>query len=135
MIKIIIPGVPVAQGRPKFGKGHAYDPQKSRDYKAYVGMMAANQMRNVPPTNAAARLTVKVYRPMPKAFSKKKKVEAMNGVLRPMTKPDLDNYIKGIKDALNGIVWGDDSQVVEYGPSGKWYSDRPRVEIWIEEIA
>ena len=135
MIKLIIPGVPVPQGRPRFGKNSVYDPQKSRDYKAYVGLMASNQMHSTPPMKEAARLTVKVYRPMPKGFSKKKQAQALSGGIRPMTKPDLDNYIKGIKDALNGIVWGDDSQVVEYGNSGKWYSDQPRVEILIEKIA
>ncbi len=134
MIKLIIPGIPVAQGRPKFGKGHAYDPQKSRDYKAYVALMASNQM-NTPPMKEALRLTVKIYRPMPKNFSKKKQAAAEDGDIRPMTKPDLDNYIKGVKDALNGIVWADDSQVVEYGPSGKWYSDQPRVEIWVKEVS
>lgn len=134
MIQIIIPGEPVAQGRPRFAKGHAYDPQKSRDYKSYVGMMAANQMRNNPPIAEPVRMTIKVYRPIPKSFSKKKHTEAEVGDLRPTTKPDLDNYIKGIKDALKGIAWADDSQVVEYGPSGKWYSVRPRVEILIEEV-
>ncbi|MNU11384.1 Endodeoxyribonuclease RusA [compost metagenome] len=55
--------------------------------------------------------------------------------MRPKSKPDLSNYIKGIEDAIEGILLKNDSQVVDYGKSGKWYSDRPRIEVIVEEIA
>jgi Holliday junction resolvase RusA-like endonuclease len=32
---------------------------------------------------------------------------------RPTTRPDLDNYVKGALDAINGIVVNNDSQLVE----------------------
>ncbi len=67
-------------------------------------------------------------------MSKKRAVAAERGEIRPTTKPDLDNYLKAIKDALKGICWRDDSQVVAYRePFGKYYSAKPRVEVDVLE--
>lgn len=138
MIKLVIYGDPVAQGRPRFstagGFARAYDPAKSRDYKDYIRLAAAEQMRGIPPLEGALALSVRVYRPMPKAFSRKKAAEAEQGALQPTTKPDLDNYVKGIKDALKNICWRDDGQIVAYRePFGKFYSATPRVEVDVWE--
>ena len=80
-------------------------------------------------------LSVKVYRSIPKSFSKKKHAAAAEGTILPTTKPDLDNYIKGIKDALSSIVWHDDNQVVEYRNCAKLYSDKPRVVIEVNKCS
>lgn len=138
MIALVVFGEPVAQGRPKFstqgGFVRAYDPAKSRDYKNYVRLAAASKMQGEPPLEGALELGIKVYRPIPKSFSKKRTALAEAGQLRPVTKPDLDNYIKGIKDALKGVCWRDDSQVISYlEPTGKYYSDTPRIEITVRE--
>jgi len=134
MIKLVIYGEPIAQGRPKFstqgGFVRAYDPAKSRSYKDYVRIAAVEQIAGQKPLEGALSLAVKVFRPIPKSFSRKKIIEAEQGLIRPITKPDLDNYIKGIKDALKGICWRDDSQVVTMDAE-KYYSEIPRVEIFI----
>ena len=139
VINLIVYGSPVAQGRPKFstrgGFVRAYDPAKSRDFKDYVRLAAAQQMGDMPLLDGALTLSVRVFRPIPSSMSKKKAALAELGEIRPITKPDLDNYIKGIKDALQGICWKDDSQVVAYvEPTGKYYSSRPRVEVEIGQL-
>jgi Holliday junction resolvase RusA-like endonuclease len=78
-------------------------------------------------------LKLDVYRPIPKGFNKKKVVDAENGLLRPVTKPDGSNYLKLVEDALNGLMWADDSQIVDTHVS-KWYSKYPRIEVLIFEI-
>lgn len=135
-MKLIIYGEPVAQGRPKFstvnGFARAYDPEKSRDYKDYIRLAAAEQLRGEKPLNGALALSVRVYRAIPKSMSKKCRTLAECGKIRPITKPDLDNYVKGIKDALKSVCWNDDSQIVAYKePFGKYYSDTPRIEVEI----
>ncbi|MFL8231041.1 RusA family crossover junction endodeoxyribonuclease, partial [Clostridioides difficile] len=57
----------------------------------------------------------------------------VEGLIRPNKKPDLDNIIKSVADSLNGIAYKDDSQIVEV-VSKKYYSDRPRVEVELEDI-
>jgi len=53
------------------------------------------------------------------------------GFARPKKKPDCDNIAKIICDALNGIVYHDDSQVVDL-EIRKYYSDEPKVKIRME---
>ena len=49
---------------------------------------------------------------IPVSWPKKKQASALDGTLRPTGKPDLDNVAKLLADALNGILWHDDSQIV-----------------------
>jgi Holliday junction resolvase RusA-like endonuclease len=133
MIEFTVYGEPVAQGRPRFTtiNGHvkAYDPAKSRDYKQYVKLVASDHKPEKLLEGAIA-LHLNIYRSIPKSFSKKKQKQAEDGELRPTTKPDVDNFLKAIKDAMKGIIWRDDSQVVSVIVN-KWYSENPRVEITI----
>lgn len=137
MIKFTVYGEPVAQGRPRANtvNGHVrmYDPKKSRDYKHYV-RLTASQHRPEKLLTGPLALRVKVFRPTLKSFNKKKKAEAEKGELRPITKPDVDNYVKAIKDALNSVIWKDDSQVVDLQVS-KFYSENPRIEVEIDEVS
>jgi Holliday junction resolvase RusA-like endonuclease len=129
-------GEPVAQGRPRATtvNGHVrmYDPAKSRDYKDYVRLAAA---QHAPERliESAIGLKVTVYRAIPKSFSKKKTELAERGEIVPTTKPDADNYLKTVKDALNGVIWKDDSQIVDVQVR-KRYSNKPRIEIEIHEL-
>lgn len=136
-ISFTVWGEPVAQGRPKFARigNHvtAYDPAKSRNYKNIIRDEAI-KVKPDKPMECPLSLTVQVFRTIPKSFSKKKVAQALAGELRPTTKPDLKNVLTGVEDALKGIVWRDDSQVVDFGESGKWYSENPRVEVVIREI-
>ncbi len=133
-IQFEIPGDVQAQQRPKFsrmGKGvKAIDPKESRDYKSFVRLVAAEHAPAELITSDI-RLEIDVYRKIPKSFSKKKHQMALNGELRPTTKPDIDNLAKGIKDGLSKVLWYDDSQVIEL-VARKWYSDSPRAVVTVE---
>ncbi|WP_337032468.1 RusA family crossover junction endodeoxyribonuclease [Paenibacillus illinoisensis] len=134
-IQFTVYGNPVAQGRPKFssqgGFTRAYDPKNSKDYKDYVRLAAAE---HAPAAllEGPLGMVLTVYRSTPKSFSKKKAAQAEAGQIRPITKPDVDNYLKGVKDALKGVIWKDDSQVVEVFAQ-KRYSARPRIEVKIKQ--
>lgn len=136
MIEFIIPGDPVPQGRPRAGRAGRrivmYDPKESREYKRYVSLIAR---QHAPKTLLEGPLSVrmKIYRQIPKSTTKKDRALIFEGKKRPITKPDTDNYTKSVLDALNGIIYKDDSQVTDLYAS-KYYSDDPRVEIKVQEI-
>lgn len=137
-IALTVYGNPVAQGRPRFSRQggfvRTYDPKKSKAYKQLIRLELQPLLSRLDfvPVDRDCRLRLKVYRAIPNSFSKKKRQEAVDGRIRPTTKPDTDNYVKGVLDALNGTVLKDDSVVCEI-EAVKLYSDRPRIEIVLEE--
>lgn len=49
--------------------------------------------------------------------------------VRPTTYPDLSKIVRSTEDALTGVVWKDDAQIVEYVHLGKFYADTPAVDV------
>lgn len=49
-------------------------------------------------------------------------------------KPDLDNLVKFVKDAFNGVYWKDDSQIFKMYPEKHYTNFTPRTEITLEII-
>lgn len=95
----------VGSARPRVTRFGTYIPQRTRDYRDRIkgAFMESGGMRWSGPVS----VRVYVYRELPK--SRPKRVES-----EPDTyKPDVDNIAKNVLDALNGIAWDDDSQVVE----------------------
>ena len=134
-VHLVIEGVPHPQLRPRATRiGNSirlYDPKTTSDYKKYVKLTAKQQWEGKP-LDCPLVVEMDVYRQIPKSTSKKRRKLKNERVIRPVVKPDVTNYAKGIEDALNGIVYKDDSQIVEL-TIRKFYSDNPRVEIEIKK--
>jgi Holliday junction resolvase RusA-like endonuclease len=136
-LSFVLLGDAVAQQRPRHAKIGSkekpitvtYDPKKSREFKAEVKRAIFLELpKGFVPANGQVWVQVDVHKAPPKSFSRVKLYMCEKGVLRPEKKPDWDNYGKGVVDALKGVLWSDDSQVIE-GAVGKYYSMRPRIEI------
>lgn len=138
-LTLTIPGEPCAQGRPRFsthgGFVKAYDPEKSRNYKAYVKMLAveAAKENNWNCTDLAVLVRVEAYMSIPSSKPKKFKEGAIAGLILPTKKPDVDNIFKCVTDAISGIIYTDDKQIV-HSVITKKYSEHPRVDVTVEEI-
>lgn len=98
--------------------------------REYAGLLM-NQ-KHVPPTEKPLALVVHSFREIPVSWSKTDQARALASNIRPTSRPDWDNYGK-ITDALNEVVWHDDSQVVD-GRSLKYYSDSPGLRIEVREM-
>lgn len=71
------------------------------------------------------------YLPAPRDLAKRSPDVIASELLVVTKRPDLDNWLKLPLDALNGIVWKDDAQVVSFDGSRRFYSLRPRLELTI----
>jgi Holliday junction resolvase RusA-like endonuclease len=137
-VSIVVPGAPIPKGRPRLstinGHARAFTPAKTRRYEDLIRLEAGRVMAGREQLQGPTAVRIKAYMPMPQALAKHKTKgpSAEAGVIRPLTKPDVDNMAKVI-DALNGIVWPDDNQVVELTVE-KFYSARPRLELTACEL-
>lgn len=79
------------------------------------------------------QVNIEAFYPIPKAFSKAKVNDAIDGKLRPTTKPDCDNIIKVVLDALNGVAYYDDKQIISVSCK-KYYAQQGYLLVQIKEI-
>lgn len=132
-----IPGDPVAKGRPKLttigGMARAYTPAKTRNYEAIVRLAAKEAMAGLLPMDGPLHLWVRVYLGIPTSWSKRKKAAALEQLVLPTKKPDVDNVIKAVSDGMNAIAFTDDSRIVNL-TAVKRYSDMPRVEVMVMAV-
>lgn len=129
-------GEPMGKQRPKFARvgnfTRTYTPKETVNYENLVKLSYQNiGGENFGDIPLKVQITAKY--PIPKSFSKKKHEMAVDGELRPTTKPDCDNIAKIICDALNGIAYDDDKQIVELVVI-KNYAEKPRVIVRIEKF-
>lgn len=122
---------PRATGRGKFIR--MYDPPKTAKFKRELKQLAMLEMQDKNKFDSAISVTIRFFRKVQKSISRKEHARRTQGHVRPIVKPDLDNYIKSTLDALNGVIWTDDATIVELNTS-KWYADDPRIEIEVKEI-
>ena len=132
-ITITLDGVPVAKGRPRFGTGRCFTPQKTAHYESYGRLAAGLAMAGRAPLEGALHASVKVCLPVPASWSKKKTDSALSGNIRPVSRPDIDNYLKLCFDAFNEIVFKDDSQIVSVSAE-KVYSDKPGLVVEVTPL-
>ena len=141
-MEIVVYGEPVPQGRPKFVRignhVHTYDPEKSRSYKQLVRFWVTQHLKKIDgfkPYENALCVDLTFYLGIPSSWTKKRKLEASQGQIRPTSKRlgDADNLCKSVTDAISGLIYVDDSQIVNLGVS-KWYSETPRCVLKITEV-
>lgn len=139
MQKIIVKGQPQGKLRARHGKNaqtgkaQTYTPAKTKEYEGRIAWQYKAQ-RGQFFGERYVRLGILAFYEIPKSYPKYKKQQAREGELRPSVKPDADNIVKAVADALNGVAYTDDTQVVEV-LCKKYYAadDCPRIEIYIEE--
>lgn len=132
MIRFTIPGEPFGKQRPRVTKFGTYTPEKTANYENLV-KLCFRQEHKGKLLEGPLDISITAYYPVPKSTSKKKAGLMLAQLIRPTKKPDCDNIVKIVCDALNNIAYKDDAQVVSCKVS-KFYSDRPRVVVKLEEL-
>lgn len=130
---ITIPGEPIAKARPRMTKhGHTYTPKRTVDYERMVQTLFHAEHGNLM-LEGPIMLQLDLYFGIPKGRSKAARERMEHGLERPCKRPDIDNCMKAVCDALNGIAYKDDSQIVA-AVIQKFWADEPRVVVTIEEL-
>lgn len=109
IVSFTVPGEAVPYARTGGHGKIRFTPAKQRHNANLIRLAAERAMANRPPHEGAVELVVSCVSLIPASWSKRKKAEALHGP--KVTKPDLDNLLKQIKDALKEVVWRDDAQV------------------------
>ena len=106
--RVVIPFDPVPKGRPRVTrKGFVYTPAATRKAEAQIKAYVSDRMleQGVIRFESHRPLSVEVEC----SIERPKSVRREHAAVRP----DLDNYLKLVMDALNGTLWEDDAQIVK----------------------
>lgn len=133
VIVFVIPMAPVGKGRPRFSRRGAYTPKATKVAEAFIKKHAKPLFDDATRFNGPVGMEIALCHAIPKSWSKRARESALNGLTRPTVKPDMDNVEKLILDALNGIAFCDDKQVVEKH-TVKIYAETPMIEVRIWAI-
>jgi len=136
-IQFVVPGQPVAKGRPKFARRGkfvtTYSPAKTVNYESLVAHSASVAMAGRSLIQGAVSVELDIRLQIPESWSKKKQKMAIDGLIAATKRSDIDNITKGIFDGMNGVVWRDDGQVVE-ASQRKRYAETPGVVVIVREL-
>ena len=111
-IEFTVPGKPYGKGRPRFTRaGHVYTPEKTAAYEELVKLFYRKEAHGEQLT-APIEATIYVIFEPAKSCTKKERAQKLSGEIQPTIKPDCDNIGKTILDALNGIAYEDDIQII-----------------------
>ena len=137
-LTVHLAGPVVGKGRPKFsrlpgGGVAARTPEKTKRYESDVKVAASQQMQGRQLLESPARVHLRVACEIPSGWAAWKRAAALKGDVRPTTKPDLDNVLKGIMDAFNGVVWRDDVYATSVSIT-KFYDTKPGLTVEVYEL-
>lgn len=144
-IEFTVPGIPVGKARPKVTMHGTFTPKKTRDYERKILECWSQQSGVRFGERVPLRMKIICYFPVPKSASKKQKSQMLG---RPHIKrPDTDNIIKSVSDAIQDKMVKDrktgvksvqknafeDDSCIYRVEAIKLYSNIPRMYVLIEE--
>lgn len=135
-IRLFVPGEPIGKGRPRFtaagGRPRTYTPPRTQEYESRIASAFQRAGGEMAP-RVPLMVSIQVLKGIPNSAPKHVKAGMRDGYIVPDTRPDLDNVIKAVLDALNGLAWRDDSQVTAIVAKEE-YAEIPGVRITITAI-
>lgn len=134
-----VPGKPQGKARartgynPKTGQVMSHTPDNTVLYENFIKTCYMQETDQIFENGEALSVSVTAYFEPVKNVSKKRREQMLQDKIFPIKKPDIDNIVKAVLDALNGLAYKDDSQVVQI-LAAKRYQDKSRVDVTIEEL-
>ena len=133
-----IEGKPESYARERKGRGkHFYNPKSGKMSKTRKNLIHQlskedynfmKELINDPNSKYFVELSMKYFIKIPNSTSIRDSIKMIHGVIRPIVRPDIDNYNKYILDTFHEILYDDDNRVVR-SEEEKLYAIEPRTEI------
>jgi len=141
IIQLTVPGEPQGKQRAKsarIGTGpkayiKTYTPERTVNYETYIKQLFVVKYPDFVPVEGALELELTASCTIPASTSKKRKALMESNEIRPTKRPDVDNLVKIVMDALESLAYKNDSQIVDES-THKFFSIRPGLDIKIYEI-
>ena len=108
--------------------GGMFDPESNKIYAAAIRQSFRLANPDHVPFRGAVGMQIDLRFAIPKT-----KTEERSAGDRHTQKPDIDNCVKSIKDALKGLAWVDDCQVSSLYAAKMW-DNQPSVTVIVREI-
>ncbi len=136
MITFKVDANPVGKQRARYAKRgnfvQTYTPDKTRNYESLIKEAAIEAMGSNEILETPVNLYLYIRAPIPKSLPKKRLEACLNGSEKPIKKPDASNVLKSVEDAMNGVVYKDDSQIVNIHVT-KVYSSQSGIDVCVKE--
>lgn len=121
---------PTPKARARVTKFGTYTPKKTRDFEKAIAQELSIKAGKDWPAAGPVEVEVLFLFSPPKSLSMKAQSERIGNP--HIQKPDLDNLVKSIKDAMNGILVNDDGQIYSEKSRKAW---GPKDQIFIRVTA
>ena len=143
IIKVTVPGKPIALSRPRFRRTgkfvQCYNAQSEDENNFRINVKAALSeddsefLRKLLTSDKTFYVSIGCifYVPVQKNCSKKVLAQKLNNEIRPAIRPDIDNYLKFVLDSIHNVFYLDDACVTEILQTSKRYSQDPRTELTV----
>ena len=151
-ISFFVPGPPQGKARARtvrgfYGRSTTYTPAKTVVYEGAIRSAFRNAAKTQRGGDAAAlvqpepvigkgvpvRIRIEAFFKPAARTTRKQYALIQAGKLFPIRKPDVDNIVKVVADALNGVAYKDDAQVIEFAAC-KAYSHEEGLAITVSTM-
>lgn len=134
-MKFWVPGKPQGKARARTvnfgGRVHSFTPEATVLYENLIKVCFEQaKPQDWQPLTGTAEMAIRAVFPVPKSYSNKRRKWCLAGSEKPTVKPDTDNIAKVFCDALNGLAYMDDKQIIKLTVT-KEYGEDAGVEVTI----
>ena len=136
MVTFKVDANPVGKQRARYVKRgnfvQTYTPEKTRTYETLIKDAAIEAMGASEPLETPVSLYLYIRVPIPASATKKRLQAISDGSEKPTKKPDASNVLKSVEDAMNGVVYKDDSQIINIHVT-KVYCSVSGIDVCVKE--
>ena len=131
-----VPSKIIGKGRPRLNTytGTVYTPTRTKDYETLIEQYFLMKYPNYKTIEGRASVKIQAYFEIPKSSNKIQRNSMLDNEISPTKKPDIDNIVKVVLDAMNKFAFKDDTQIVKLEVEKLYSTSEEKLVVQIEEF-